>query len=1029
LFAAAFFDGTIGIHSLQSANDDTASAEAPVPTFDGADVFDAPQFNQSAQSTFSLKQPPKWLRRPSSSTFGFGGLLASVSNLPAAQGHNQSRVVHLRKVTTEPGIVERAKKLQEASSSDKLDELCEKKSQEEVDESASWKALLSLFRANSRDELIGILGFSKEEIAAQVAEATKKLKFISKTHSTGVEIDVTEAKPYEPVVSFAEPEREEEGANEPLSEPTEGYAGSERPQSTGPSEVSLSATSDLTKAAEIESSTTEPSLFGDEPVGTPQVDAAANFFSSMGTIRNALPGHVMVPHHSYAADSSAAATIGSRPSSVASELLKANTFKIYPRDESETDRLITKSLVLGDFQSAVSLCLSTDRFADALLLAVKGGPELLQSAQAVYFEKRTMAHPYLRLFQSIVTDDLSDVVQNAELREWKEIFVILCTFAKEDEFSNLAEQLGQRLEFQSKIVQGEDDAEQMEKSRELRKHATLCYLAARKLERIGAIWVEEMSEEEAVTVSNEDGGGSQYTAHAQALQTFIEKVTIFRSATGYVDKDLTEAHDHGDPNSDVPRSYRLTTLYDRYYEYADLLAQQGLLADAVKFVSLIPKDYNGVKGSEASFDIARDRLLQAANSSPPVPAKASSTHPAHQTAPTYNAYPVAPSHAPAPYSQPQQPTGPYNPYAANGPTMESSSNPYAPTGGAPIQQSYQAQPQMQAYPPNTQYNAYGGGSNYQQPSHLNRAPLGPPPGPHSMVPPPPAPVSGSSDQGLPPPPPSKRRDAGWNDAPPVDTSRRTPVPLNLSKPAPITSPFPNSAPSPSLTSPYGAGPPPQAPPPPRGGPAHTMPPPPRAASAQGRAPPPQSSQSAFAGGPNRPPVMAPPPPRPGSVGPTPHPPPPGRVLSPPGGANQPRPPPQGPPSHFGQPPNQRPGVMPPPRVGAASPLRQSHPSQPPPMNAPYGPPQQPHPNVPPLGQQRFGPAPHPGPPAPGPPPPGPPGAHRGGPQQSNGPPGPPQRAQTPASQSPVSPQVAAKKVASPKYRKSPCSESFVVKHG
>ena len=73
------------------------------------------------------------------------------------------------------------------------------------------------------------------------------------------------------------------------------------------------------------------------------------------------------------------------PSSAASESLKNNTFRIYPSEESEVDRLVTKALVLGDFGSAVSLCLSAERYADAVLLAVKGGPELLNNTQKAYF--------------------------------------------------------------------------------------------------------------------------------------------------------------------------------------------------------------------------------------------------------------------------------------------------------------------------------------------------------------------------------------------------------------------------------------------------------------------------------------------------------------------------------------------------------------------------------------------------------------------------------------------------------------------
>lgn len=163
-----------------------------------------------------------------------------------------------------------------------------------------------------------------------------------------------------------------------------------------------------------------------------------------------------VPHTNYAVDSSVAATMGSRPSSVMSESM-VNSFSIYPLDESGTDRLVTKVLVLGDFESAVSLYLSSDRFSDAILLAVRGGPELLQRTQRAYFERRTMSLPYLHLFQSIVSNDLLDIVQNADLQKWQEIFFVLCTFASDDEFAGLPEQLGRRLEFEFTIASASED--------------------------------------------------------------------------------------------------------------------------------------------------------------------------------------------------------------------------------------------------------------------------------------------------------------------------------------------------------------------------------------------------------------------------------------------------------------------------------------------------------------------------------------------------------------------------------------------
>ena len=148
LFAAAFFDGTIGIHSIQSTNEANEVPQA-APQQDASDIFGAPGFTRANQATLSLKHPPKWLRRPVSSSFGYGGKLVTVSNLPSAQGKNQSSVVHIRKVVTETTIVERAQQLQASIEADNLKDLAQEKTSADGT-SATWKALLSLFKANSR---------------------------------------------------------------------------------------------------------------------------------------------------------------------------------------------------------------------------------------------------------------------------------------------------------------------------------------------------------------------------------------------------------------------------------------------------------------------------------------------------------------------------------------------------------------------------------------------------------------------------------------------------------------------------------------------------------------------------------------------------------------------------------------------------------------------------------------------------------------------------------------------------------------
>ncbi|KAK0191818.1 hypothetical protein F5146DRAFT_1037270 [Armillaria mellea] len=779
LLATAFFDGTVGIHSIQSTNEHAASA-APATTGNGADIFDSTGYSQTQGGTLSLKQPPKWLRRPASNSFGFGGNLVSVSNLPSAQGKHQSAVVHLRKVVTEEELVVQATKLKQAIEGDSLKAFTQEKADAAPDEQEAWKALLSLFQADSRDELVTLLGFSKADIAARVAEAVEKLKVAKQSSEEEIETeeDDSELKPHEPVVSFAEEHTFHVASDD---DPFGGSA------EKTPSEISADATSEGTRLADMESTTTAPSLFGDDGPGLPQRDAAgADFFSSIGLSGESVPP-IDVPHTNYGIDSSVAATIGSGPSSVTSETSKSNTFKIYPADDSETDCLVTKALVLGDFESAVSLCLSSDRFADAILLAARGGPELLQQTQKTYFELRTNTYPYLRLFQSIVTNDLSDIVQNADLQEWQEIFVVICTFASKEEFPTLAEQLGRRLEFQFAVSNASEDAAQ---ASQFRKYAILTYLAAARLERIASIWSEEMAEQESVLLADpKNQAESYYTVHAQALQSFIEKVTVFRSATKYVDSDLRQ-------QSDI-KTFKLSNLYDRYFEYAGLLASQGLVEEATVFLKLTPSDYKG-PGSAIRERLLRTKVEPAGTNTIKIGTKALPPQPSRLL------------RIPSPFSAVSQPaaTGvsPYAPYAPSVPAPAPAPAP------APTNPAY-APPPSSIGVPAPGFNTFSQGQSLTQPPHLRAA-----------LPPrqPAAPV---------PPPPKRTENGGWNDAPVVGNPR-SPSASVPSKPAAITSPFPNSTPEPIL-GPQGG----HIPPPPRPGSvggARVQPPPPQ----RGMYPPP-----------------------------------------------------------------------------------------------------------------------------------------------------------------------------------------------
>lgn len=859
MLATASFDGKIGIHSLQQTQQDAINQNRPAANSVSADdIFGSlSASNDVSAPVLSLKQPPKWLRRPVSATFGFGGQLASVSNLEGAQGKAQSQVVHLRHIVTEPEVIERAQKLVnvQGSQSD-LSAFCEdmtKREGEKASVSAGWKALQSLFTTNSREELVSLLGFSKEEIATQVAQAIEKYEAAHGKRET--DDDTVPGTPRDPAVTFAE--NKDADTEAPAASDVDADASVKGGQSEAtPSEVS--ATTDTTKKTAVTEAETEVTeLFGgsDGGIGTPQIDAGAgaDFFSSMSSNRTAIPDRMMVPHQEHAKDSSVAATIGSQASSVISDNLKSNTFKIYPADESEVDRLITRALVVGDFESAVTLSLSADRFADALVLAVRGGPDLLARTQQAYFERRTAALPYLRLFQSIVSNDLSDVVQNAELSEWQEIFVVLCTFAKDDEFNSLAEQLGQRIEFQYRMANGTGGSGvSPEQAGEWRKNALLCYLAAGKLDRVVNIWVDEMREEEEATVVSLEAEGdsgrkaSRYSAHATALQTFMEKIAVFKSATGYVDNDLAHPTRSEATALSGARTYSLAALYDRYYEYADLLATQGLIHLAVTYIKQTPADYRGSNGADAGLKSARERYLRSVGDASVTRTSAATGSalrqqgmapaPAgRQTNVGVPAYPATAPYqsiatAPAPY----QPTrNPSVGYAAYPPTQSMS----APQPNQSTQQSA-AQPATGPYAPSNynavapsgqaNYGGYGTGSYGQQTSYQSGSygqSSAPQPS-HAPIAPPPHSRPRGSDSPAPIPAAQRRDIPGWNDAPSVAglaaPPKRPTSAAGTPKPQPIMSPFPNM---PGVQSPQTFAPPPPSGPPRRASPAVLAPPP------------------------------------------------------------------------------------------------------------------------------------------------------------------------------------------------------------
>ncbi|KAG9939559.1 WD40 repeat-like protein, partial [Aureobasidium melanogenum] len=441
-------------------------------------------------------------------------------------------------------------------------------------------------------------------------------------------------------------------------------------------------------------------------------------------------------------------------------------FHIFSGEESDADKNITCALMLGNFESALDVCLKDGRMSDAFMIAICGGQKCMDKVQTAYLKQKAKGPNYLRLLASIVGKNLWDVVHNADLSNWKEVMATLCTFADETEFSDLCEALGDRLE---------DSLSTATDNGTLRRDASFCFLAGSKLEKVVTIWAQELQEKESAGLEAADGETS-FSVHARSLQDFIEKVTVFRQVVGFQD-----------PDRQASENWKLAPLYAKYTEYADILASHGQLQVAEKYLDLLPSKY-------PAAEVAQQRVKLANRTKPVAPQV--------QRQPAAAARVAAPM---APYSAAPTPASlaAANPYAPSGGIMStpapSVANPYAPPGAAqPAAVSNPYAPQ--GYQP-PQTSAYGQ------------------PGPYGALAAPVAPPRGMTPSAV-PPPPKKGETQQWNDLPegfskPVQPARR-----NTPGIAAVSSPFPNApvmSPPPAPGSAYGQQPPAGLPPPPKAG--------------------------------------------------------------------------------------------------------------------------------------------------------------------------------------------------------------------
>jgi len=230
------------------------------------------------------------------------------------------------------------------------------------------------------------------------------------------------------------------------------------------------------------------------------------------------------------------------------------------------EALIRQFLVCGNLLAAVECCFKSGRYAEALLLATSGSPELWAAARDEYL--RLKGDPFLMTVGDIMMTKFENLVNSADLSNWMETLAILATYSG-NQYQPLCEQLAQRLEKEKFDICA----------------AVVCYMCARNFQKTINIWVQT-----PVAVQG---------SHELGLQDLVEKMAVFQKAINFRKADPVF-------NAKVTK-------------YADLLANSGRLTAAMRYLCLLQDDNDSLILRDRIFNSDPKQMGMTFGSAPPFP--------------------------------------------------------------------------------------------------------------------------------------------------------------------------------------------------------------------------------------------------------------------------------------------------------------------------------------------------------------------------------------------------------------------------
>eukprot|EP00177_Eucheuma_denticulatum_P002536 GFKZ01004558.1.p1 GENE.GFKZ01004558.1~~GFKZ01004558.1.p1 ORF type:complete len:1272 (+),score=154.97 GFKZ01004558.1:212-4027(+) len=438
LYLASAFDGRITINSLMTSTTapsvSSETVHALAESFgEMADGFQSnvseksPRAVEAQRVSYNVTRPPKWLQKPVSMSFGFGGVRASFSS------KDTSRVVTIESYHESfPGLsegpLELDKVLMDVTSENPAParEWCEKAaaSAETPREKMAWDGLALMFQTDCRRKVLQYLGF---ELPPPDAGDEISMPVYGLSRSQPLAVPVRPAPL--PAVDIPENKIDATAAVGSLAN----GASAMNLDGPAPWEVSDPAEDDVNVKDSI--------LDGDD------------------TVNGGMDGSVNKPN--------------------GTSLEAVNMSKgLASKSRSEIESLIKRSVIVGDFKAAVEACMHVGRSADALLIAYAGGPDLWLKTQTEYLSQISSSEG-----SSIVgavagpkskMDTFVCEAAEAGKESWKEALAVVLTYSAAEDISASCSALGQRL------LVGNDPAA-----------ALFCFICAGNTRMATTVWMRE----------------------------------------------------------------------------------------------------------------------------------------------------------------------------------------------------------------------------------------------------------------------------------------------------------------------------------------------------------------------------------------------------------------------------------------------------------------------------------------------------------------------------------------------------------